>query len=52
MRFAQAPLGEKLLAKLSAGGESKPPYTIENEFFRVDAAPDGVLSHAHGDLLG
>ncbi len=44
LRFAQSPLGEKLLAKLTAGDESKPPFSIENEFFRVDAASDGALT--------
>ena len=44
LRFAQSPLGEKLLAKLSTGDESKPPYVIENEFFRVEAKPDATLT--------
>ena len=44
LRFAQSPLGEKLLAKLSAGDETKPPYVIENEYFRVEANPDATLT--------
>ena len=44
LRFAQSPLGEKLLAKLSAGDETKPPYVIENETFRVEVNPDASLT--------
>ncbi len=44
LRFAQSSLGEKLLAKLSAGDETKPPYVIENEYFRVEVNPDATLT--------
>ena len=44
LRFAQSPLGEKLLAKLSVSDETKPPYVIENEYFRVEANPDATLT--------
>ncbi len=44
LRFARSPLGEKLIASLSTGDETKPPYVIENEFFRVEAKPDATLT--------
>jgi len=44
LRFAETELGAKLLAKLNAGDETKPPFLIENEFFCVEAAPDGTLT--------
>jgi alpha-mannosidase len=44
LRLAQSPLGEKLLASLGAGDETKPPYVIENEYFRVEANPDATLT--------
>jgi hypothetical protein len=45
MRLAQSKLGEKFLARLTAGDENKPPYLIENEFFLVEANPgDGTLT--------
>jgi alpha-mannosidase len=44
LRFAETQTGAKLLAKLGAGDETKPPYTIENEFFSVEAVPDGTLT--------
>jgi alpha-mannosidase len=44
MRFAQTKLGGKIIAKLSQGDETKPPFYIENEFFRVEVDPtDGTL---------
>jgi len=45
LRFAQSELGEKLLAKLNAGDETKPPFSIQNENFNVEASPsDGTLT--------
>jgi mannosylglycerate hydrolase len=44
LRFAQSDLGAKLLAALDGGDEKKPPFVIENEFFRVAAAPNGTLT--------
>ena len=45
LRFAQSELGEKLLARLSAGDETKPPFVIQNENFSVEASPsDGTLT--------
>ncbi len=40
-------LGRRLLERLSPGDERKPPFVIENEFFRVEASPqDGTLAVA------
>ena len=36
LRVAQTPVGEKLLATLSAGDETKLPFVIENELYRVE----------------
>ena len=45
LRFAQSGPGEKLLARLSAGDETKPPFLIENENFAVEASrSDGTLT--------
>jgi alpha-mannosidase len=44
LRFAQSDLGAKLLAALGRGNEKKPPFVIENEYYRVEAAPDGTLT--------
>jgi alpha-mannosidase len=45
LRFAQSELGEKLLARLNAGDETKPPFSIQNENFSVEASPsDGTLT--------
>ena len=45
LRFAQSPLGVKLLDRLNVGDESKAPFVIENEFFRVEASQaDGSLT--------
>jgi len=44
LRFAQSELGGKLLAKLNVGDETKPPYVIENGYFRVEANPDATLT--------
>lgn len=44
LRFAQTPLGEKLLASLSAGDEAKPPHVIENVYFHVEVDHDGTLT--------
>ena len=45
LRFAQSELGEKLLAKLNTGDETKPPFIIQNEYFIVEASPsDGTLT--------
>jgi len=45
LRFAQSAFGEKVIAKLSAGNEQKPPFVIENEYFKVDASQiDGTLT--------
>jgi alpha-mannosidase len=38
LRFAQSGPGEKLLARLSAGDETKPPFVIQNENFTVEAS--------------
>ena len=43
--FAQSEFGEKLIQKMSAGDEAKPPYVIENEYFMVEAnAANGLLT--------
>ncbi len=48
LRFAESDLGGKLLARLDGGDEKKPPFVIENEFFRVEAArADGTLKITH-----
>ena len=44
LRLAQSDLGAKLLAALDRGNEKKPPFVIENEYYRVEAAPDGTLT--------
>jgi mannosylglycerate hydrolase len=45
LRVAQSELGEKLLAKLNAGDETKPPFVIQNESFIVEASPsNGTLT--------
>ena len=44
LRFAQSDLGANLLAALDRGDEKKPPFVIENEYFRVEAAHDGTLT--------
>jgi mannosylglycerate hydrolase len=44
LRFAQSELGGKLFAKLNVGNETKPPYVIENGYFRVEANPDATLT--------
>jgi mannosylglycerate hydrolase len=45
LRFAQSGLGEKLLAKLNAGDETRPPFVIQNENFTIEASPsDGTLT--------
>jgi alpha-mannosidase len=45
LRFAQSSLGGRLIARLQAGDETKPPYVIENERFRVEASvDDGTLT--------
>ena len=45
LRFAQSGPGEKLLARLSAGDETKPPFVIQNENFTVEASTsDGTLT--------
>ncbi len=38
LRFAQSEFGGKVLAKLAAGDEKKPPFIIENEHFLVEAS--------------
>jgi alpha-mannosidase len=44
LRFAQSQFGAKLLAKLNAGDETKPPFVIESECFTVEASrADGTL---------
>ena len=45
LRFAQSELGGKVIAKLSTGNEQKPPFVIENEYFKVEASQtDGTLN--------
>jgi len=45
LRFAQSEFGGKVLAKLGAGDEQKPPFIIENEYFLVEASQaDGTLT--------
>jgi alpha-mannosidase len=44
LRFAQSEPGAKLLAAFDRGDVKKPPFAIENEFFRVHAVPDGTLT--------
>ena len=57
LRFAQSEFGEKLLAKLDSGDETKPPFIIENEYFLVEASrADGTLTitdkHTHAVFTG
>ena len=45
MRIASSAPVSRLLARLAPGEERKPPFVIENEFFRVEASPqDGTLT--------
>jgi mannosylglycerate hydrolase len=45
LRFAQSGPGEKVLARLNAGDETKPPFVIQNENFSVEASrTDGTLT--------
>lgn len=47
LRLAQSELGKKLISKLVVGDERKPPFAIENEYFRVEASQmDGSLTIA------
>ena len=44
MRLAQTDFVQNLIEKLSRGDEAKPPFTIENAFYRVEASTeDGTL---------
>lgn len=43
-RLASTPAGQKLLQRIGGETSSKPPYRIENEFFIVEALPDGTLT--------
>jgi mannosylglycerate hydrolase len=38
LKFSQTKFGDQMIALLSAGDESKPPYVIENENFIVEAS--------------
>lgn len=40
---AALPVGQQIIARLQAKPAAKRPYQIENEFFRVEAQPDGTL---------
>ena len=42
-RLAQSPLANRLVTILNPEKESRQPYVVENEFFRVEAARDGTL---------
>jgi len=42
-RLAQSPFASRLFTILNPEKESRPPFRIENEFFRVEAARDGTL---------
>ena len=45
LRLVQSKFGEKIIAKLDAGDEKKPPFIIENEYFQVATNPtDGTLT--------
>ena len=45
LQFTQSEFGSKILAKLDAGEERKPPFVIENKYFRVEASQvDGTLT--------
>jgi mannosylglycerate hydrolase len=45
LRFAESDFGGRLLSRLDGGDEKKPPFVIENEFFRVEAIRvDGTLT--------
>lgn len=44
LRIAETELGSKLLDALNTSDETKPPFVIENDFFRVEAVPDGTLT--------
>jgi len=37
LKFAQSEIGLKVIGRLGAGSKSKPPYVIENEYFKVEA---------------
>jgi alpha-mannosidase len=42
-RLAQSPLAGRLVTLLKPEKESRPPFRIENEFLRAEAARDGTL---------
>jgi alpha-mannosidase len=44
LRIAETEPGKKLHAALNASDKTKPPFLIENEYFRVEAASDGTLT--------
>ncbi len=45
MRFTQSSIGSKMLARLTDNKSNKPPYYLENDYFRIEAHPElGVLS--------
>jgi mannosylglycerate hydrolase len=44
LRFSQTSLGRRLLDRPGGGGRDKPPYVIQNEFLRAEAAADGTLT--------
>ncbi|RPH55403.1 MAG: hypothetical protein EHM81_14695, partial [Chloroflexi bacterium] len=43
-RIASSPVGQSLLARLQTDPADKPPYVIENEFFKVEIEPAGTLA--------
>jgi alpha-mannosidase len=57
LRLAQSKLGGKLMERISAGDESKPPFIIENEHFQIKAnRADGTITvvdkHTNTTLSG
>ncbi|MFN2195295.1 MAG: alpha-mannosidase [Anaerolineales bacterium] len=45
LRFAQSEFGGRILAKSAAGKKGKPPFVIENQYFRIEASQtDGTLT--------
>ena len=47
LRLAQTELGEKILGALAGGDEKKPPFVIENEFFRVEVSQTDSTLTSH-----
>lgn len=44
MPLAKTAFGQNLIERLTSEPDPKPPYVIENEFFRVESITDGTLT--------